>query len=88
MNKKNIIIAAVGIVGLSSAYYFGYYDTKKRYATIVKTKSQVSGSIEKLMSFDKQFLKEWAKALQKGLSEFVYSGNGLRIDTRGGSTIK
>lgn len=88
MTTKNIIISISIAAGLGAAYYFGYYDTKKRYATIVKTKSQVSGSIEKLMTFDKQFLKEWAKALQKGLDSFVYSGNGLKIDTKGGATIK
>jgi predicted nucleic-acid-binding protein len=79
MTNKTIIIAISATAVAATAFYKLYWDSKLRYAKIVKLKSKVEGSVDKLMTFDKQFLKEWANALQKGEETFLYSGNKLII---------
>lgn len=84
MNKKLIIgILAFGGIGYAAYRYFN--NTKKAYATII-VRGGASANFDKLLTFDKPYLKAWSMAVKSKQPTFMY--NGLLMNTQGGATKK
>jgi hypothetical protein len=84
MNKKLIIgILAFGGIGYAAYRYFN--NTKKAYATII-VRGGASANFDKLLTFDKPYLKAWSMAVKSKQPSFTL--NGLIFNTQGGSTKK
>lgn len=89
MNNNKKFYTVLIIASVLFGGYFIYTHSKKYYAKIIIMKGGSNGAyIDNLLTFDKQFLKEWAMALNNGQKTFVYSGNGREINSQGGSTVK
>jgi len=85
MNKQTVTFVVVFAALIGGGYYY-LTTTKKHYATIILNTGNYGSGIDILLSFDKPFLKEWAKAAKEKKAIFVF--NGKNISTKGGSTVK
>lgn len=81
---KNNWILILSIGAIASGGYYLYTNTKKHYANVIVNKGKYGRGVDALMTFDKPFLKAWAKAARSGATIFEY--NGKKINTQGGRT--
>ena len=81
-------IVGIGVVLLTAgAYVYHIRNTKAYHAKVIISKGNTNGTIQSLVDgFDKEFLKEWAKASRKYDSYFTV--NGKKYNTKGGSAAK
>jgi hypothetical protein len=81
------IIAGVSIPLIAAGLYFYLKtQTKEAYANTIKKYGKSMGEISQLLTFDKPYLKAWAKAARKGQETFEYQGK--TYNTQGGSAKK
>lgn len=75
------------ILGAAAVGAVGWYMTmsKQAYAKAI-VKNGMASSYVALLRFDKEYLKEWAKAARLGTSTFLY--NGAVYVTKGGKVQK
>lgn len=83
MNKT--IFWVIGIGGAGFSFYKLYWDTQKRYAQIIISNGYYSDAISNLLSFDKGYVKAWAKSAQSGSAQFEYMG--VLYKTAGGLKV-
>jgi hypothetical protein len=84
--KKPTFLTGVGvglaIIGVGAYIYFKR-NTKKAFAKVIILKGNTTGGIQTLINvFDKDFLKEWARASRNNNNKFVV--NGKTYNTKGG----
>ena len=81
--KHGLIVLAV-FAALGGGYYV-LMNTKRHYASVIVNKGKYGSGVDALMTFDKPYLKAWAKAAKSGATNFNY--NGRTINTQGGRAI-
>lgn len=84
MKTKTLVwIGIYAVVGYG-AYYFIF--SKRAYANKIISSGKYTSSVDNLLSFDKGFLKQWAKAATR--DEVVFTYNGVVYNTLGGRAKK
>ena len=83
--KGVITILVVGGVVYAS-YKFLFKDKKKMYADLIIAKGKYTSSIDNLLSFGEDYLKEWYLAAKKG--EETLTLKGVTYKTQGGKLSK
>lgn len=82
MNKRTYYwIGGLAVVGVAAWYYTR---SKQAYARTIVRNGGASNFFP-LLRFDKEYLKEWAKATRLGTATFLY--NGKMYKTTGGKTV-
>jgi hypothetical protein len=72
MNQKTLVWVAILGGGAYVAYMILFQ--KKIYAQAIINAGNYSASLNKLMEFDKPFLKPWANASKLGNPTFMFDG--------------
>ncbi len=85
-NVKTGVIVSVAVLGIVFGVYWKLSHSKRAYAKTIIRLNGSTGSLAALMTFDEEFLKSWARALQKGKQSF--SVNGGEYNTTGGKKNK
>lgn len=83
---KNTVKFVVLFAALIGGGYYYFTTTKNYYATIILKTGNYGRGIDELLTFDKKFLKAWAKAAKEKKASFVFDAKNF--STKGGSTIK
>ena len=83
--KGVLTILVVGGVVYAS-YRFLFKDKKKIYADLIIKKGKYTSSIDNLLSFGEDYLKEWRLAAKKG--EETFTLKGVTYLTQGGKLKK
>jgi hypothetical protein len=86
MKKGSTMLWVLIIGGGSFAFYKYYWDSQKRYAQLIIKNGYYKSDISNLLSYDKAYVKAWAKAAQIHSSTFSY--NGVDYNTNGGLIVK
>ena len=77
---------ALGFAGAGFGFYKLYWDTQKRYAQVIIKNGYYHSDVSNLLSYDKPYVKAWAKAAQIHSRTFSY--NGVDYSTNGGLIVK
>lgn len=83
--KKSTFWIGVGIaIPLLAAgtYFYLKSQSKETFAKTIKKYGKYTGDKSEILSFDKAFLKEWAKAAKEGNETFFHAGK--LYNTQGG----
>jgi hypothetical protein len=83
MNKTIVWVIGFGAAGF--AFYKFYWDSQKRYAQLIINNGYYSDSISNLLSFEKGYVKAWAKSAQSRSAQFEYMG--VLYKTAGGLKV-
>lgn len=85
MNKKTLLYIALYGVAVYGGWYL-YNNTKKAYAAKILKAGLAGGGEAALLTFDKEYLKNWAMAAKTGAPTFEYKG--VVYNSKGGKVLK
>ena len=85
VNNKTIVMV-IGTAVIVFAAYKYFWDSKKHYSQVILSAGMYGSGAAALESFDKEYLKQWAKAAKSKIDTFVYSGRSF--NTKGGTAKK
>lgn len=81
------IKAVLTVVGVGVAAYLAYRMIfAKQIAATTIVKAGKSSNYQTLLTFDVEYLKDWAKAVKNGLNTFIHKG--ITYNTQGGKSVK
>lgn len=75
------IIAVVAVAAVAAGVYLLLNKGKRNYADVI-IKSGMAANYPILITFDSDYLKEWASAIKRNQPQFEY--NGKMYNTNGG----